>query len=554
MDHNEISGTNKESQKKNRPLKMLAVVALILLPTVFAFVAFTLISDGFSFGEKKSLYEIQIYNDAGILIDEDSAYPDEAKQGSIVALFSPITGGFKETTELPETLNKESYFRAMITYEGYTDEYVFYLSTTDDVGYCTVNQKKHYRLNDRNVHNILSSKYAEIFYKTAVPPTLYSSSGDEIIPESVSWRYKVASDEYFKSGSYDTSSNISEYVMSGSFSLYFSTEPDICTITISQNGSEIYSGNYSEMTELNIDKSTHVDVFVESEWTQKEDVEYHGRINYSFKATVAERPDFDVVGKFPEVNSFFIIKASNIEDPTRLKVKAVPEIPHGISFCRNGDSFIALVPVTSEMKGTDYDVAVSYGAVSESFKITTSSKEKDMMVVNSSVTRENYYTALSSDVSKEIESLKAFCKKEAMSEKLLSGDFLDYTDMGATLYANFNDYYRLERSNYYSAIGTEYRFGGEFGAGVPALNSGQVIKTGYNARLGNYIIVSHGVGIATWYSHLSIIDVQEGQYVVKGEILGKTGISGLAGDDNVTVIATVGDEFIDVRYLIQKEL
>ena len=552
MDHNDALPTRKQGNKI-RSFRFIAVIAVILLPTIIALVAFALISDGFDFGAEKSLYEIKLYDTEGNLIDEDIAYPDEAKEGSVVALFSPITAGFSETTELPEDLNREVFFRALITYDGFTDEYVFYLSTTDDVGYCTVNQKKHYRLTDINVHSILSSKYAEIFYKTAVPPTLYSSSGDKIIPESVSWKYKVASGEYLKSGSYDISDGIMEYVMSGAFSLQFSVEPDICVITVSQNGSEIYSGNYSDMPELNIDKSKYLDVTVESEWSQKDGESYHGRTNYTFRASIVDKPDFELIGNPSEVNSFFMIRATNIEDLTRLKVSTTPNIPYNIKFIKSGDFAVALVPVSSRMRGNDYDVTVSYGAISESFSLSISSKSSERNFVDSSATIEEYYETRSSRALQEIEDLKMLSGSASATDRLFGSSFLDYTDVGATLYANFNDYYSIEGLGNYSAIGTEYRFEGKIGAGVPVMNSGQVIKAGYDVRLGNYVIVSHGMGITTWYTHLSIIDAEEGQYVAKGEIVGKTGSSGLTGDDNVTVIATVKGEFIDVKHLIGKE-
>ena len=550
MDHNEALSLKEEAPRK-RPFRILAVIALILLPTIIAIVVFSLISDGFTPGTKRSLYEVKIYDTEGKLIDEDSAYPYEAKEGSVVSLFYPITTGFRETTVLPDNLNKENFFRALITYEGYTDEYVFYLSTFDDVGYCTVNQKKHYMLTDINVDNILSSQYAEVFYKTAVPPKLYSTSGDEILPESVSWKYKVASGEYLKSGSYNVSDSIAEYVMSGSFFLYFSNEPDICMISVSQNGSEIYSGNYYDMTELDIDKNKNIDVVVESEWTQKENESYHGRINYSFRASIAERPDFELIGENLSINSFFMIKATNIEDQTKLKVRVAPDIPYSISFSRNGDSLVALVPVTAQMKGIDYNITVFYGAVTESFSLSVLPKNNARKSVNSSASIEKYYASRSSKALQEIEDLKLFCSKESLSEKLFGSDFLDYTDIGATVYANFDDYYRLESSNYYTSIGTEYRFEGKSLVGVPVMNSGQVIKVGYHERLGNYVIVSHGLGITTWYAHLSIIDVEEAQYLAKGEIVGKTGISGLSDDDNFTVVATVKDEFIDPKHLIE---
>jgi len=553
MEQNDVSQKRDIQPQKRRTFKTVLLLALILLPTALAIVAFVLISDGFTFGAEKSLYEVKIYDTEGLLIDEESAYIDEAEEGSIVALLAPITTGFTGTTELPEDLDTTNHFRAEITYEGYTDEYLFFLSSTDDVGYCTVTMKKHYKLSTESVHNILSSKYAEIFYKTATPPTLYSSSGDIIVPESVSWRYKVASGEYFKSSSYELSNEISEYVMTGSLSLYFSSEPDICTITVSQNGNELYSGDYYSITELYINKNELIDIDVACEWSQTDESNYHGRINYSFKARISERPSFNVLGRSLDVNSFFVLKATNVEDISKLRVNCTPYIPHNIDFCGSGDSVVAIVPVTDDMIGSDYTVTLSYGAVSESFTVSVPIRENKNSTIISDVAKTAYDDAMTEDIEWEIELLKIICEEMSMTEKLNSGEFLDYADLDALKISKFNDYYFVDESTFYKTIGAEFRFGENLGVGVPVLNNGKVIRTGYNARLGNFVIVSHGAGLATWYTHLSITDVTEGQYVAKGEIVGKTGNSGLSSEDNVMIVATVGDVFIDATHLFGKE-
>uniref|UniRef100_I2Q228 Metalloendopeptidase-like membrane protein n=1 Tax=Desulfovibrio sp. U5L TaxID=596152 RepID=I2Q228_9BACT len=71
------------------------------------------------------------------------------------------------------------------------------------------------------------------------------------------------------------------------------------------------------------------------------------------------------------------------------------------------------------------------------------------------------------------------------------------------------------------------------GAPVPAANSGKVVFTGFLGIYGETVIIDHGLGLQTLYAHLRQIDVKEGQDIKKGEILGKTGVSGLAGGDHL---------------------
>ncbi len=68
---------------------------------------------------------------------------------------------------------------------------------------------------------------------------------------------------------------------------------------------------------------------------------------------------------------------------------------------------------------------------------------------------------------------------------------------------------------------------------VPAANRGVVRLARYFGIYGNTVLVDHGCGLMTLYSHLSSIDVAEGQTVERGAVLGRTGRTGLAGGDHL---------------------
>ena len=72
-------------------------------------------------------------------------------------------------------------------------------------------------------------------------------------------------------------------------------------------------------------------------------------------------------------------------------------------------------------------------------------------------------------------------------------------------------------------------------AGVPvaAANAGKVLHAAWLGIYGNCVIVDHGMGVASLYGHLSSIAVNAGDAVTKGQALGKSGMTGLAGGDHV---------------------
>ena len=68
---------------------------------------------------------------------------------------------------------------------------------------------------------------------------------------------------------------------------------------------------------------------------------------------------------------------------------------------------------------------------------------------------------------------------------------------------------------------------------VPAANSGIVVCARFFGIYGNAVVIDHGFGLQSIYGHLSSIAVKEGQKIARGEILGKTGETGLAGGDHL---------------------
>ena len=68
---------------------------------------------------------------------------------------------------------------------------------------------------------------------------------------------------------------------------------------------------------------------------------------------------------------------------------------------------------------------------------------------------------------------------------------------------------------------------------VEASNSGVVAFADYLGIYGNCVIVDHGLGLYSLYGHLSQIGVEPGQRVERGQELGNTGQTGLAGGDHL---------------------
>ena len=92
-------------------------------------------------------------------------------------------------------------------------------------------------------------------------------------------------------------------------------------------------------------------------------------------------------------------------------------------------------------------------------------------------------------------------------------------------------------------------------ADVPAANSGRVVHVGKLGIYGNIVVLDHGLGLMSLYSHLSEQLVKVGDIVAKGQTIARTGSSGLAFGDHLHFGIIVGGvevtplEWIDPKWI-----
>lgn len=154
------------------------------------------------------------------------------------------------------------------------------------------------------------------------------------------------------------------------------------------------------------------------------------------------------------------------------------------------------------------------------------------LVVNNKIREEN---------TKRLTSLA----KNTESKKLWEGAFIQLP--GSAKRANFADH----RSYYYKGkkVDDAYHMGLDLAsvtnANVPAANSGKVADVDRIGIYGLNVTIDHGFGLFSCYSHLSQADVKKGDFVKKGQIIGKTGTTGMAGGDHLHFGIFINNRFVD---------
>ena len=80
---------------------------------------------------------------------------------------------------------------------------------------------------------------------------------------------------------------------------------------------------------------------------------------------------------------------------------------------------------------------------------------------------------------------------------------------------------------------------------VIAANAGTVVYADWLGIYGNTIVLDHGMGVQSLYGHLMSFDVKVGDHVTRGQTIGRSDSTGLAGGDHVHFTMLVGGRMVN---------
>ncbi len=156
---------------------------------------------------------------------------------------------------------------------------------------------------------------------------------------------------------------------------------------------------------------------------------------------------------------------------------------------------------------------------------------EQFLVINNQIRRENN------------EQLTSLCRN-GEPEMLWHGSFVRMPGSLRARFADFRHYFYKGKE-----IDQAYHMGVDIAdrthSPVPAGNRGKVVFAGFLGIYGNTVVLDHGIGLFSTYSHLSQINVNRGDMVERGQTIGLTGLTGLAGGDHLHYGMVVSGMFVN---------
>lgn len=495
---------------KKKLFTVLLIVALFI-PSIIAIANYAYLKN--TPIEYRSVSQLDITDISGTVFNLDKNHSDAQRED--LQFFVSLNKNAKKVDSLPEEIAQTEPF--IFTYYNYAvkTDYKYYFSLSAENAYYVNNSGTVYKISPSDATSFICSYYARSLYDGAELPVLTLSDTNPVTPATMNWTFRNAKSQYVNyAPSYTTTKSVNSYDVSSNFGMKFSLQPDFFYITITQDGQELYKGDYNALTipaTLDLEKTAVIEI--NAEWYESVAQVYAGQATYRFEANLVPPPTFSMVssdGDYVEEGSMLVITGKNIKDSADITFASAPAIGYTPQWFSNTEtgSVYTLIPIS---------IYEDYGNVNE-FAFTISSGGTE------SVLKINYQK-------------KRFDTLSGLSEKSYQDDFANITSQmdevkDATIFFSGAFANPVSTTSGLKGFGrtvdNAYKHNGaDFtnvasGDSVYAGAGGVVSYIGQLSSGDTVIVIEHGLGLRSWYAKLASVDssLAVGSTVSKGDVLG----------------------------------
>jgi len=521
---------------KNKILLILLAIA-VFIPSVIAIISYNSTNDAPV--SEKNVREIVLSDLSG------TEYTfTRGKEDEMIDFFLDMNEASAKVASLPDPLIGTDFFKVTMKSAQKSADYQYYFSTKSTDAYYLADGQA-YKIPASYAAEFVEGKYAVSLYLNAVVPTLSVSQQATVLPAAAQWFYKNSAGAFVQCDT-ATTVDVQNVSLEGGLELLFSLDPDYFNVKLTDtaSGAVVFNDLYDNISALNIDKSMKLNVEITAKWYEDAARDYHGEMQYSFASDISAPAEFFLGETKIENGMFTVVSAKNVADPAKVSFTSTPDIGYTPTFFMDGDTAIALIPIRCELAAGTYTLSFKYGGVTEDLSLE---------VTNRNVRLFNYnVTAAIANATRTDATIADF--KEAVADVVSTGDGTQYWS------GIFTNPVKLKHTGPYdgvvttgfghtrkiTATGVSYTHEGvdyitATGAKAFAVNSGKVVFAGFTTLGGNTVVIEHGYGLKTWYSHLSEMLVSVGDMVAYEQEIGVSGSTGFTNQNGIHYGMTVFD-------------
>lgn len=521
--------------------KILAILCAIaiFIPSLVAIISYN--NTNKAPVSDKNVRVITIADLAGAEFSFEKGKSDADNQ--VIELFLDMNATAEQVSALPDPLQGTPFFKVTMHSAQKKADYQYYFSTDATEAYYLTESGEAYRIEKDYAQQFIESHCAVSLYRAADVPALYVSGQPSLIPVAAQWKYKNTSGN-FMDNSPAVTQDAQTLSLEGGLELMFSLAPDNFNVKVTDvaTGEVKFNDQYENISALSIDKSTTLAVEITAKWYEDKSRDYYGELNYVFTADIAAPASFYLGEKEIQTGEFTVISATNVTDPSKISFTSTPDIGYTPTFFLDDGLAVALIPIRCELGAGDYTFTVKYGGVTD--ELTLKVTQRNVRLFNYDVTAAILNSTRTEKTIADFKAATAEAASTASSTQLWEGLFAQpvqkkgaYDGVITTGFGHQRKI--LANGEVYIHEGVDYITSS--GASVFAANNGQVLFAGYTELGGNTVVIEHGYGLKSWYSHLSEIKVAVGDTVAKGDVVGIAGSTGFTKQTGVHAGATVFD-------------
>ena len=521
-------------------LRILLII-ILFIPAYFAIYNIVIItSDKFTV---ENISKIEITGLDGQIC---ATYTD----GSDIKLYIKTLDDSESISDSIRNLNYEQPFILTFFKGDRQIKYGMYMSLDSNDCIIKDSNGKLKHMNDKDAQRILNTDLSDALYPVnRIPVASLVYEGEDsvsIYPSEGEWMLK-------KNGRFSQStvpnllsnSNQARAFQNRPFDIRFNVQPDTLLVDVKDGNVIIYSDIYANfVTGFTQDSIKDLQYILTAEWTEKDANDYAGKATYVINVKYYVPAKFEISQTEAQPGDIVAITAYNMTGEENLVLTT--DMGYETKFVQVGNNEVALIPISSDFVGKTYSLTVT-SDVDE--------PKGYFLKINPKETQTKNYSA--DDKNKDVinnSSKDALAQKQSIYDSIFgitTGNNEKYwTDSFAMpapgkILTGYGWKVTVNGSGAYINNGVNIDVSAD--EPIKAANAGKVIYAGEIPNDGKIVVIDHGMGIKTWYSHLGAINVNIGDGVLKGQQIGLGGKSGLYTSLQIHLYfaVSIGNIFVD---------